>query len=421
MSNHLARAQLLLEQSRPQQAEQELRKYLGEEPRDAVGHSLLAQCMSALGRDKDALAAAREGVHLAPDACYTHFALALVLEDQNRLDEAEAAIKEALLIDPEDADYLGLLAGIKVRQEKWSAGLRVADRGLQVDPEHAACANLRALALVKLGRKREAGATLKGVLARNPEDAASHANQGWTLLHQGGHKKALEHFQEALRIEPDMEWAREGIVEALKARNPVYRVILRWTLWMSRLSSGARWGLVIGLFILARLVRGLANLHEEFKPFAIPILMAYLVLVTVSWLGEPFFNLVLRLNPMGRHALSRDQTRGANSIGLLLLGALVFGGCFFLWPARFIGASALISLAMLFPVAGMFRTPAGTKSRRNAVGYVLVMTVSALATIAVCSVSTGTVAVAIGVTFALLWIASTWVMSLFILRGNREV
>ncbi len=50
--------------------------------------------------------------------------------------------------------------------------------------------------------------TLGSALANDPENALTHANQGWALLHRGDHERALEHFREALRIDPELEWAR---------------------------------------------------------------------------------------------------------------------------------------------------------------------------------------------------------------------
>ena len=112
-----------------------------------------------------------------------------------------------------------------------------AERGLAIDPEHNVCTNLRAMALVQLGRKDEAAETLGSALANDPENALTHANQGWALLHQGDHQRALEHFREALRIDPELEWAQAGIVEALKAQYLIYRLMLRFFLWMGRQSQ----------------------------------------------------------------------------------------------------------------------------------------------------------------------------------------
>ena len=69
---------------------------------------------------------------------------------------------------------------------------------------------------------------------------------GWTLLHDGDPRKAMGHFREALRLDPGMEWARAGIVEAMKARSLIYRIFLSYFLFMNRLSGNAQWATVCG-------------------------------------------------------------------------------------------------------------------------------------------------------------------------------
>jgi len=64
------------------------------------------------------------------------------------------------------------------------------------------------MALVKLGRREAAAATIGAALAKDPQNAHTHANQGWALLHHGDHARRLEHFREALRLDPELDWAR---------------------------------------------------------------------------------------------------------------------------------------------------------------------------------------------------------------------
>src|SRR5439155_8849364 len=139
-------------------------------------------------------------------------------------------------------------------------------------------------------------------------------------------RPALDHFREALRLEPGLEWARAGIVEALQARNFVYRWLLAWFLWMSRLTPQVQWGLVIGAFLGQRFIRQLADNNRDLAPFLWPLLYAYFGFVLLTWLAPSFFNLLLRLDRFGRYALSRDQVRGANLLAACLavvLGSLV--------------------------------------------------------------------------------------------------
>ena len=188
-------------------------------------------------RHEEAIREAQTAVHLVPDLPNGYYVLGHVLDDVRRFREAEAAAREAIRLNPEDADYYALLASLRFQQGHWADALGYAEQGLAQEPDNLSCGNLRGMALVQLGRRDEAGMAIQGTLAKDPENAVAHANQGWAMLHRGDHAGALTHFKEALRLKPDMEWARQGILEALRARNPVYRILLNYFLWMSRLSS----------------------------------------------------------------------------------------------------------------------------------------------------------------------------------------
>lgn len=207
MSARLERALLLLHQGRYDLAEPEARLALADDPDDAVAHAVLAQCLTGLAKYADE---AERAVGLAPDLPLAHFALASARLHRNHFAEAEAAAREAVRLDPADPDHHAMVAAVHAAREDWRGTLAAADRGLEQDAEHGWCGNLRAMALVKLGRRAEAGATMEEALARDPDDAFTHANRGWGLLHEGDPARALEHFREALRLEPGLDYARAG-------------------------------------------------------------------------------------------------------------------------------------------------------------------------------------------------------------------
>ena len=74
--------------------------------------------------------------------------------------------QEALRLDPGDPDIFVLLASIELAQRNWPAALAAAEQALALDPEHVNAANLRSMALVRLGRKSEAMATVDHALHR---------------------------------------------------------------------------------------------------------------------------------------------------------------------------------------------------------------------------------------------------------------
>lgn len=363
MTNHFRRGQLLYAQSRHAQAIAEFKQHLVQYPDDAVSHGFLALCLSA---ERDYAAAtehAETAVHLAPDSGFSHYVLASVLDDRRRLKEAQSAIEEAIRLDPDDSDNFALAASIQFQQSRWAEARKLAEEGLALDPEDVACANLRAMSLTKLGQRAAAGSVIETALMRDPENSFTHANQGWTLLDQGQPVKAMEHFREALRLNPELKWAREGIVEAMKARNIVYRLLLGYFLWMAKLSPRAQWGIVITGFFGYQLVGGLAASNPKVATVATPILIAYLVFVWSTWIASPLFNLLLRIDKIGRLALSPDQTAGANCVGGMLLLTLCALGSWLWYQNGFASFAVIYFACLIIPVSAIHRCEQGWPRR----------------------------------------------------------
>lgn len=354
-SPQLQRALVLHEQGRHDLAEKELRQHLAQDPNDGYAQALLAITLLERERLDEAERTAREAIGNEPDFAFAHFALARVLSSRQREGEALSAIEEAIRLEPEDADYHGMRAGIEFDRRNWKAALDAAEEGLQFEPEHAGCNNLRAMALVKLGRKSEAGVTIERTLARDPGNAFSHANQGWTLLEEGRRKEAMNHFRESLRLDPTNDWARAGLVEGLKAGNPLYAVMLKYFLWMQKLSHGARWGVIIGGYFANQVMAGAAKKNPDLAPWLLPLRILYVVFVVFTWLAYPIFNLMLFVHPVGRHALDKEQRAQASWVGICLatgLGSLIAWGVSgrkgeYLIPALVFGLLAI-------PVAAVF-------------------------------------------------------------------
>jgi len=355
----LARPALLIEQQRYDLAEKELRKRLTEHNDDALAHSLLAYCLTQQERGGEAEREAREAVALAPDEAFCHYHLGQVLSRRDRPDEAAAAYEEAIRLDPEEADFCAGLASVRIEQRRWDEALEQVKHGLALEPDHPGCTNLRALILTQTGKTGEAHATLDDALAHDPENAFTHANRGWTLLRESRPEPAIGHFREALRLDPSMEYARTGIVEAMKARNPVYRPLLRFFLWMGSLQGRSQMWLILGLFFGVRLLRQIARSNPALAPFLYPVIVLYLLFVLLTWVADPLFNLLLRLDRFGRLALSREEVRASNWFGAVLglaLAALVTSVAIGSKTLLLVGIGAT---GLILPVAGVFRCRPG--------------------------------------------------------------
>ena len=388
MTPQIRRAQLLLEQARYDLAENELCQALGEEPQNPVCHALLGLCLYGQDKYQEATESAERAIGLAPDIPFGYYVLAQVLLQRNMHSRAQEAIDQALLLDPEDPDYYAVLASIQIQLEDWSAALECAEEGLECDPEHVGCNNLRSLALVSAGRSDEAGVSLDRTLELDPQNALSHANMGWKLLHDGNPKKALEHFQEALRIDPELDWARQGLLEALKAHHRIYSLVLQYFLWMMRLGGRARWFIIIGAYILYRTLFALVTNNPQFGIVIWPVLIAYVGFVFMSWTADSLFNLVLFAHPLGRLALSREEKTASVIIGALLLTGLILIP--FAFGSVICQIACIYSILLVVPVSGSFRCPEGwPQNLMRAVSAAL--GVSALATVLILALGINTI------------------------------
>lgn len=385
---HRERGWLLAQQGRAELAEREYHLALAEDPHDADTHALLALVLARQEpRRAEALAEAREAVGLAPDEPFPHYAEAIVHIEAERWDEAQRAAEQAIRIDPDDPGHYVALSAAHLGRRRWRDALDAADDALAIDATHTGAANLRASALVHLGRKDEAGAALQGALARDPENSYTHANQGWALLHRGDRKAALGHFRESLRLDPESEWAREGLVEALKAGNPLYAGMLRYFLWMNRLPGRTRWMVLVGAWLGYQVVRGVAAANPGLLPWLTPLMIAYVAFVLLSWTAPQVFNAVLLASRDGRYVLSPEQRTSGAWMAAGVAAAIALTVAWLAAGAGWLQSGAILFAALLIPLAATFHGPRGRPTRGMAM---ITVGLYALATVALVLDARGT-------------------------------
>ncbi len=140
------------------------------------------------------------------------------------------------------------------------------------------------------------------------------------------------------------------MIEAMKARNLAYRLVLRYSFWAASLSGRAQWFLIIGAYVGSRVVRNILRENPALWPVLGPLLGLYVVFVFGSWIADPLSNLILRLHPIGRMALNRVETIASNIVGVCLLSAIVAGLAFLATGAVPAIVIALVCGLMLVPI-----------------------------------------------------------------------
>lgn len=313
----------------------------------------LAQSYYMLSEYKKAADLAEGLLSESPNDQDVFYLKARIALQQDQEQEALQNINEAISIDPYDSNYFGFKAAILLQLKKYEEGLENANEGLHIDPKNSFCLNIRAQLLTKLNRVSEAGHTIEDILFENPEDSYSHANVGWVALENNKIDTALSHFKEALQIDPNYQYAREGMSTALKAKNFIYRNYLKYSFWISKQSTKNQWGILIGIYLVYRFsfkflsANGLTYL-------AIPLLIAYLLFALGSWIMEPMSNAILGFNSYGKYLLStKEQLSGYFFTGLITLGLLSIL-VFYTLKIDYFLPLAIASLSALIPLPRAF-------------------------------------------------------------------
>jgi tetratricopeptide (TPR) repeat protein len=413
--NRLSKVEILIQQKKFADAEKILSNLLTGEPNNIHYLSLLAEVNLQQDKFDKAISIVDNAIGLSPDASHLFYIKSRIAIQQDKLSEAEKHINQAIELDPYDADYFALLANIKLARKQFSEALETANRSLQIDAENLFALNTRSTALNKLNRSEESFETIEGALREDPNNAYTHANYGWGLLEKGDHKKALEHFKEALSNDPTLEYAQSGMLEALKATNPVYRIFLKYSFWMSNLTAKYRWGVIIGFYLGIRALNTVARNNEALQPYLIPLIMALALIAFSTWVIAPISNLFLRFNKYGQFLLDKKEKISSNfvavSFGAFIVGLLLY---FVLSDEKMLPV-AVFGFAMMLPLGTMLSP---SKNKYGLLIYTIALAVVGLIAIAL-TFSTGEMFNFMTAVFVFGFIAFQWVANYMLIKDDN--
>ena len=111
-------------------------------PQHAAAHVQRGQELLSQSLNDDAEGEFREAVLLDPANADAHAGMAKVLDARNDLAAARAEVQAALQLMPTADSYL-LLAGLDVKQDRLDSARENVDRAARIDPNHPGIAVLR--------------------------------------------------------------------------------------------------------------------------------------------------------------------------------------------------------------------------------------------------------------------------------------
>ncbi len=86
----------------------------------------------------------------------------------------------------------------------YQKALTTYNEALEVSPDHIYAKRGKARSLMQLGRLHEALQLLNDVVAREPDFAPSYANRGILNDRMGRYQKALQDYEHALQLDPEL-------------------------------------------------------------------------------------------------------------------------------------------------------------------------------------------------------------------------
>lgn len=282
--------------------------------------ALRALLQLGAGRSEAAAVDVRKAVALDAEDAYVNRAAAEIALERREPAEAIAAARRAQAAEPGDLESIVLEAHARVLLGQWKEVLDRTTYVLSEDEGHEQAAVLRAFAAEAQSEGRGAPdrSQWTGIAARFPHNALARAGHGWHLLATADAGTAREEFRQALAMEPGSEWAKSGMVLALKAKYPGYGQLLRYFFWLRTLPPRTQTLLAVGGVLGYNFLRRAAEANPAIKPFVIPLLIAYVLFVLASWLADPLLNLLLLGSAEGRATLSADDRASGQRVGAAL-------------------------------------------------------------------------------------------------------
>ncbi|MES2705345.1 MAG: CDC27 family protein [Verrucomicrobiota bacterium] len=317
----------LLQRGQHVELEAAARELLGHNMEDSTAWTYL--CHALLGQQKLAAAeeAARRVQATEPESDSGSYLLALVLLERNQPKEALLAAREAIRQDPQDSVNYAIAARSLNQLSRYPEAEKMAGAGLAENGGCDSCLFQLSQAQSMLGRHDEADEVTRTLLADDPEDASNHSARGFHLLLAGDPVAARGHFLEALRLRPNSSDARDGLAQSLTNRNPLFRLVLKFSVLCDRWGWKALVVVIGGFMLLLELPKRTKGIPWASIPVSVLLAAGALFMVLVIC-HRSFSTLMLLAHRETRFVVSRDERRAALWC-LPLLG--MTGVTFFFW------------------------------------------------------------------------------------------
>ena len=208
------RAELLLAQGRPAEAETALAEALARDPRNTDALALRAVIAVARNLKDQALADAREAVTLDSTNPRARLALSYAAQAAFDIPQARESLEAAATSTPDDALIQARLAEVQLMQGDTRAAHRSATRALELDPTNPRAQTVAGFVALARIDTRTAHATFTRAIELDPFNPLAHLGQGLATIRDGGLEAGRASIELAVALDPDNALLRSYLGKA---------------------------------------------------------------------------------------------------------------------------------------------------------------------------------------------------------------
>jgi tetratricopeptide (TPR) repeat protein len=203
-AEHVAAGWKYIDASNFDKARVEFANALKIEARDAEARFGAGRAAEGLQDYRVALGHYQAAVDANPAETRSRVAMARLLFFGGLLDESERHVKEALAIDPRQAEALAVRGAIALARGDAAAARADVDQALAIDADSAYALSLSSSLYVRANEIDKAVAQLAAATQRRPDDLALRRVYAELSLQQNRPAEAVAQLREIVRLQPDV-------------------------------------------------------------------------------------------------------------------------------------------------------------------------------------------------------------------------
>ena len=184
----------------------------------------------------------------------------------------------------------------------------------------------------------------------------------------------------AWQAKPENNNAKAGLVQGLKARYLFYRIFLMYAFWIGNLKGKLQWAVILGFYFGSKILRMIASENPALEPFITPIIILYSLFALSTWIITPSSNLFLRLNVYGRYALTEEEIKSSNLVGLSFAIGVLGTICYLFNPDFLFAMIGFFGVTMMIPLSSIFN-PTKKNSKNILITYTIILALTGLTSI----------------------------------------